>query len=249
LGTNPKAPWIVFEDGKYTGIESSEFEYFEATDTSIVAGSQSAPGLNEAISAAVNMTGDIITAHISVGAEVQIPPIGGLMDAVAKPLYTDVFAAFMNVPTLRTMGETLPLAGLEDKLTNLGDFHYFEKMAENSTKAFSISALLAIRAKMWETRAHTTHSIKVSDAAPYLIGEASYGHMFLGSRVGTTVKGYPIPHTIFVERVKKIKYAWDSDGPKGWQMEIGYQEPKDPVLKAFEMIQQINSAAGQLGIY
>ena len=249
LGTNPKAPWIVFEEGQYTGIESSEFEFFEATDTSVVAGGESAPGVNSAISAAINITGDLVAANVGYGALVQLPPLGGLMDAVARPLYTDVFAAFMNVPTLRAMGETLPLAGLENVFTHLGDFHYFEAMAQNATKAFSISALLAIRAKLWETRAHTTHSIKVSDAAPYLIGEKNYGHFFLGSRVGTSLKGYPIPSTIFVGRVKRISYAWDKDGPQGWKMDIGYQDPKDPVLKAFEMIQEINAAAGQLGVW
>ena len=249
LGTSPKAPWIVFEEGKYTGIESSEFEYFEATDTSIVTGGASAPGLNEAISAAINMTGDLIAANVGYGAVVQLPPLGGMMDAVAKPLYTDVFAAFMNVPTLRAMGETLPLAGLESTLTGLGDFHYYEGWAGTESKAFSISALLAVRAKLWATRARTTHSIKVSDAAPYLIGEPGYGHFWLGSRVGTSVLGYPIPSTIFVERVNKIKYQWDKDGPSGWQLAIGYQEPKDPALKAFQMIQDINKVTGELGIF
>jgi hypothetical protein len=45
LGTSPKAPWVVFEEGIYTGIEQSEFEYYEATDTSFVTGGQSMPGV------------------------------------------------------------------------------------------------------------------------------------------------------------------------------------------------------------
>lgn len=249
LGTNPQAPWVVFEDSEYTGIESSEFNYYEATDTSFITGGQSAPGVNEAISAAINMAGDIITAHVSVAAEVQIPPIGGLMDAVAKPLYENVFLAFEEIPTLRAAGETLPLAGLESTVTGLGDFHFYEGWGENADKAFTLSALLAIRAKMWATRARTTHKIKVSDAAPYYIGEPGYGHFWLGSRVGSTVKGYPVPHTIFVERVQKLGYKWDKDGPKGWDIEIGQQEPKDPVMKAFELIRNINQAMGQLGVY
>jgi hypothetical protein len=249
LGTRPKAPWVVFEDGEYTGIKSSEFNYYEATDTSFVTGGSSMPGVNEGISAAINMAGDIITAHVSVGAELQIPPIGGLMDAVAQPLYRDVFLAFQEIPTLRAMGETLPIAGLESLLSDLGDFHYYEGWADGSDKAYTLSAVLAVRAKMWATRTHTAHTIKVSDAAPYLIGEEGYGHFWLGSRVATSVKGYPTPHTLFVERVSKIKYEWNKDGPKGWQFEIGYQEPKDPVLKAFSLIRQINSAAGELGVW
>jgi hypothetical protein len=249
LGTRPKAPWVVFEDGEYTGIKSSEFNYYEATDTSFVTGGASMPGVNEGISAAINMAGDIITAHISVGAELQIPPIGGLMDAVARPLYSNVFLAFQEVPTLRAMGETLPIAGLENLLSDLGDFHYFEGWADGADRGYTLSAVMAIRAKMWATRTHTAHRIKVSDAAPYLIGEAGYGHFWLGSRVATSVKGYPTPHTLFVERVNKISYKWDKDGPSGWELEIGYQDPKDPVLKAFEMIRDINAAAGELGVW
>ena len=45
LGTSPKAPWVVFEEGVYTGIEQSEFEYYEATTTSFVTGGQSMPGV------------------------------------------------------------------------------------------------------------------------------------------------------------------------------------------------------------
>ena len=249
LGTSPKAPWVVFEEGIYTGIEQSEFNYYEATDTSFVTGGQSMPGVNEAISAAINITGDLVAAHVSAGFEVQLPPLGGLMDAVAKPLYEHVFLAFQEQPTNRAHGETLPIAGLEGMFTGLGDFHYYEGWADNADKAFTLSAMIAIRAKMWATRAHTTHTIKVSDAAPYFVGESGYGHFFLGSRVATSVLGYPIPHTLFVERVKKLKYSWDKDGPSGWVIDIGYEESKDPVMKAFELIQNINGAMSQLGVF
>ncbi len=249
LGTSPKAPWVVFEEGVYTGINQSEFSYYEATDTSFVTGGQSAPGVNEAISAAINMTGDLIAAEISVGIGYSLPPIGGMMDAIARPLYENTIAAFQQVPTFRAAGETLPIAGLENTVTGLGDFHYYEGWGDNADRAFTLSALLAIRAKMWATRAHTTHTVKVSDAAPYYIGEKGYGHFFLGSRVATSVLGYPTPHTLFVERVKKLKYEWDKDGPSGWDIEIGYQESGDPVVKAFEFIRNINGALSQLGVF
>jgi hypothetical protein len=256
LGTSPQAPWVIFEEGPYTGIESSEFNYFEAVDTSYLTGGQSMPGVNEGISAAINIAGDFLTSFINsqlaalgpVGGAIDLPPLGGMMDALAKPLYENTFLAFQQMPTLRAAGLSLPIPGLEDVVTGLGDFHYYEGWAEGGEKAFTLSAMLAIRAKMWAGRAHTAHSIKVSDAAPYLVGESPYGHFWLGSRVGTTVKGFPDPNTVFVERVNKISYAWDKDGPKGWQLEIGYSEPRDPLLKAFEMIQYINGMMSQLGI-
>jgi len=256
LGTSPQAPWVVFEEGPLTGIESSEFTYYEATDTSFVTGGHSMPGVNEAISAGVNAAGDFLTSIINsfmaaggaFGTAIDFPPLGGIMDAIAKIIYEDVFLAFMEVPTLRAAGLSLPIAGLENIVTGLGDFHYYEAWADGADRAFTLSAMMAVRAKIWATRAHTAHKIKVADAAPYLVGEKGYGHFWLGNRVGTSVMEYPIPHTIFVERVSKIRYGWGRDGSRGWQLEIGYREPEDPALKALEWIRTINSGLGTLGV-
>ena len=214
------------------------------------------PGINEAISAGINIGGDFLTSFINstlaagamFGSAIDLPPLGGMMDAVLNPLYSDVILAFMEIPTLRAAGLNLPVSGLEEITTSLGDFHYYEGWADGADKAFTLSAVLAIRAKIWATRAHTAHTIEVSDAAPYYIGEPGYGHFWLGNRIGTTVLGYPDENVIFVERVGKIAYEWGKDGPSGWKISVGYREPQDPVLKAFEMIQEINSSLGTLGI-
>lgn len=258
MGTNPKAPWVVFEEGRFTGIESSEFMYYEATDTSVVTGGHSMPGVNEGISTAINMGGDFATSLINsaigsasmFGGAIDIPPLGGTIDAVAKILYEDVLMAFQETPTLRAskLG-ALPISGLEDKPTSLGDFHYYEGWGEGADRAFTISSTIAARAKIWATRARTAHTIKVSDAAPYYLGEAGYGDFWVGSRVATSVLGYPVPFTLFVERVSKVKYKWGKDGTEGWTLDIGYREPSDPMKKAFEKIRDINSALSQLGVW
>lgn len=258
FGTAPRAPWVVFEEGPLTGIESSEFIYYEATDTSILCGGRSMPGVNEAISAGVNFAGDFATSLINsaiaqgggaaFGTAIDLPPLGGMIDAVLNPVYSDVILAFSETPTARAVGSALPIAGLENVITGLGDFHYYEGWADGADKAFTLSAMLSVRAKLWSTRAHTAHTIEVSDAAPYYIGESGFGHFWLGNRVGTTVLGYPIPFTVFVERVSKLTYKWDKDGPSGWKISIGYREPEDPLMKAFEMIQELNSGLGSMGI-
>lgn len=257
FGTNPKAPWVVFEEGKFTGIESSEFIYYEATDTSVVMGGHSMPGVNEGISTAINMAGDYMTSAINsaiapagmVGGAIDLPPLGGVMDAVAKIFYEDVILAFMQFPSTRAIGAAVPIAGLENQKTSLGDFHYYEGWADGADRAFTISALAAARAKFWETRARTAHTVTVGDAAPYYIGDNGEGDFWLGDRVAVSVFGYPTPDTLFVERVMKVSYKWDKDGPTGWTLEIGQREPKDPALKAFEKIRDINSAISQLGVW
>jgi hypothetical protein len=91
--------------------------------------------------------------------------------------------------------------------------------------------------------------LKVSDASPYLIGERGYGHFWLGNRVATSVLGYPRPDTLFVERVDRLGYSWGKDGPSGWKIGIGYREPEDPMLKAFELIRDFNSGMSDLGLF
>lgn len=257
LGTNPRAPWVVFEEGRFTGIESSEFEYHEATDTSVVLGGKSAPGVNEAISTGINMAGDYLTSIINsalaaggaFGSAIDIPPLGGVMDAVARIFYEDVIAAFNEIPSTRAMSSPLPIAGLESGATSLGDFHYYEGWADGADRAFTVSALAAARSKFWDTRTRHAHTIKVSDAAPYYLGEKGHGDFWLGDRVAASVFGYPEPDKLFVERVNKIKYTWDNEGPSGWTLEIGRREPKDPLMKAFEKIREINTAVSQLGVW
>ena len=257
LGTNPQAPWVVFEEGQFTGIESSEFVFYEATDTSVVLGGASMPGINEGISTGINMAGDFLTSMINsymaptgpVGGAIDLPPLGGVMDAVAKVFYENVIAAFMEFPSLRAASLPLPIAGLEDGTTSLGDFHYYEGWADGADRAFTISALAAARAKFYETRARTAHTIKISDACPYYIGEKGYGDFWVGDRVATSVLGNPVEHQLFVERVNKVKYQWDNNGPSGWTLEIGRREPKDPSLKLFEKVRDINSSLSQLGVW
>lgn len=259
MGTLPTAPWVVFEEGPLTGITSSEFSYYEATDTSFLAGGASAPGVNEAISALINIGGDILTSFINsaiasapavaaFGGAIDLPPLGGLIDSVMSPIYSDVFGSFMEVPTLRAAGLSLPISGLEDIVTGLGDFHYYENMAEGSMKAFTLSAFAGIAAAIHKTRTRTAHTLSISDVSPYVFGERGYGHCWVGHRVGTSVLGYPVEHQLFVERIKKIKYRCDKDGPSGWKVEIGYREPNNPALHFLEELKRFNGAMGQAGI-
>jgi len=203
------------------------------------------------------MAGDFLTSLINsslapvgaVGGAIDIPPLGGVMDAVAKIAYEDTLVAFQEFPSLRASSLALPISGFEDGQSSLGDFHYYEGWAPGADRAFTISALAAARSKFWETRARTAHTLKVSDAAPYYLGDSGYGDFWLGDRVATSVLGAPIPHQLFVERVNKIHYKWDKDGPSGWTLEVGIREPKDPALKLFEKIRDINGAISQLGIW
>lgn len=227
-GTLPQAPWVVFEEGPYTGIESSEFIYYPATDVQVVTGGHSAPGVNEGISAAIIAIGGFL------GSLFGQSQIGPAIDAVLKPLYTDTVLAFMAWKS-------------PERAQDLGAFHLQEKWADGADRAYTLAALIALRSGMWSTREHTAHTLRVPDAAPYRVGDRGHGDFFIGDRVATAVLGQP-EYELYVERVMALSYEWDKDGPSGWIIDIGHREPEDPFLKAMELIQELTAGLEDLGV-
>src|SRR5690606_25663843 len=229
-GTVARAPGIILRDGERTGIQSNSFHWKPATDTEFVTGGHSMPGVNELISAAINMVGDLIAAALF------IPPVGGMLDALLKPLYTDVFLAFMK-------WQDIPRA------QRLGWSHYHETWCDGSDRAYTLSALIALRTGMWRTREQTTHTVTVADGVENLrIGQRGRGNAWLGTTIGTTVRDWGKPGRVYVDRITELVLAWDRSTTPAWTITVGHREPEDPVAKALEMLQDVMSIARDLGV-
>ena len=227
-GTLPEAPWVIYRDGVNTGIQSSDFTYKPPTSVGVVAGGHSMPGVNELISATIQMIGDL-TAMIP-----GVPPLGGIADALLKPLYTDVFLAFGKHRS-------------QQRAYSLGSSHYHEHWAEGGDRAYTLAWLLAMRTGMWVTREQTSHTVVVADGAPYRIGQRGYGHYWLGDRIGSTVRGMP-EGRVFVDRVSELSLKWDRDNVPTWNITIGSRAIEDPVIKAYERIRKILSILRDMGV-
>lgn len=228
----PGAPGIIYRDASgHSGIQTSLFTGSPAKDAQHVTGGHSMPGVNELISAAIQMAGDLIAAMIGV------PPVGGAADALLKPLYTDVFLAFMAVKDLtRTSGPN-----------SLGFSHYKERWADGADKAYSIAAILSLRTSLWATRETFTHKLTVADGCPWLVGQSGYGNFYLGDRIGSTVQGTP-KGKVYVDRVSEITLTWDRKTSPTWNITIGQRKAEDPVIKAMERIQEMAGLAHDLGV-
>ncbi|KAA0016750.1 Gp37-like protein [Antrihabitans cavernicola] len=227
-GSMPSVPGVIFREGEHTGIQSSEFSWKPATDVGVVAGGHSMPGVNELISATVQMIGDL-TAMIP-----GVPPLGGVADAVLRPLYQDTILAF---------------AKWKDpaRAQRLGWSHYHEKWADGADAAYTLAWLLAMRTGMWQTRETTRHTLTIADSAPWRVGQRGHGHFFLGDRIGSTVLGMP-PGEIFVDRVSELTISWSRKSSPLWKIVIGQREPEDPIIKAFEQMQEMLSMLRDLGV-
>lgn len=229
-GTLPSAPACVFYESEQTGTHRTSFKHKPATDVQTVAGGHSAPGVNEAIKAFIVMAGDL-TATIP-----GVPPMGGVADAFLEPIYRDAFFAF---------GAHKSPA----RAQRLGWSHLFEKFADGADRAYTLQYLIAQRAAMYETRETTRATLTVTDGSPWRVGEQGFGDFSIGDRVGFTIRGpKSLYGRIFVERVSELTLSWDRTTTPTWQIKIGSREPEDPILRAFQDLQDFMGMLQSLGV-
>ena len=163
-----------------------------------------------------------------------VPPLGGVADAVLKPLYSDVLLAFGN-------WKNVPRA------QRLGWSHYHEKWADGADRAYTLAWLIAMRTGMFQTREQARCTLTVADGAPWRIGQNGHGHFFLGDRVGFTILGMK-PGRIFVERVSEITISWSRTESPVWKLQIGQREAEDPLVRAYEDLQDFLGLLKDLGV-
>src|SRR5690606_2707276 len=77
--TQKELPFAVWRDGEITGLDSYRIRKTGSKGIQIITGGHSMPGVNELISATVQMIGDL-TAMIP-----GVPPLGGAADAILRP--------------------------------------------------------------------------------------------------------------------------------------------------------------------
>lgn len=231
-GTVPRAPGVILRAGDVSAIESSSFKYKPPTDVGVVTGGHSMPGVNELISFAIQMAGDLTAMAIGV------PPLGGAADAILSPLYTDVLLAFQKWRDI----------GRANQLSSEG-FYYHEAWGEGADRAYTLAALIALRTGFFLTDEKFTHTVKVVDGIGELrIGDNGKGNAYIGDRVGTTVKDWGTPGRVYVDRISELNLTWDRDTAPTWDITVGHREAEDPLLKAFELIQDLMSITSELGV-
>lgn len=228
LGTHPSYPYVIYRDGPITGLTTSDFTWQPATTVQEVTGGKSTYGVNEGISAAVQLAGNYL------GAVIGLFSLGGIADSFLQPIYSDTILAWMSTKS----GE---------RARDLGWSHYYEHFADGADKAYTISSIIALRQGFWETRERTSHKIELADGAPWFIGDNGEGHFFLGDRIGSTIEGLTGDMTV-VEQVTELNYTV-SRGGNGWSATCG--DPKSqqsPLETALGKIRDAAGAVQQIGV-
>ncbi|MBV7302936.1 phage tail protein [Corynebacterium sp. TAE3-ERU2] len=180
FGTHPSQPWVIYRDGEHTNIKASNFTHRMAGPVQITAGGKSAPGVNEAQSLAIQLTGNIL------GSIFRLDTLGTIVDTAVKPLYEDVWAAFMSFKSpLRTARQ--------------GRFYLHEEFVPGADQAYMLSSVLAFRRGFFDTREVSTFELEVGNGAPYFVG----WHFGLGDRIAATNRFHG--ERLFVEQVRRLE--------------------------------------------
>ena len=228
LGTVPQRPYVTYRDGSITGVEAAEFVWEPSQTARVVGGGHSAPGVNEVMSAGIQMAGNLL------GSMIFVPTLGTVADALLRPLYEDTILAFMSIKS--------PIRSMES-----GWSRYEEFFAKGADRAYTLSSIIAMRAGFWETRERVSHELSVRDGAPWFIGENGEGHFFLGDRIASTIIGLPADQMV-VEQVQSLTYQWDRDS-MGWDIGIGDPRSGESGLdRLVRQISNLTTATTQLGL-
>lgn len=228
--TRKEMPYVIYRDGDQSPIQTSEFTVSPAKGIQVNVGGHSMPGVNEAISASIQAGFDIL------GGIAQIGSLGGTVDTLVKPLYEDTVLAWWSVKSTQ-------------RAQNSGWSRYFEYFQDGANKAYTIAALMVLRAGFWATKTTISCKVSVVDGAPFMVGDSGLGHFFLDDRVGIALRN-DTRNRIQMDRCRRIDLKWDEETPPEWQLTIGDERAlQDPAQRAWGKIESIVAALRDLGVY
>lgn len=226
--TDKTKPYVVFQEGDNSPIETAAWINSPAKGVQINVGGHSMPGVNEAISASIQASFDII------GSLIQIGSLGGTVDTLLKPLYEDTVLAWHSTK-------------LHLRAQNQGWSRLFEYFQSGADKAYTIASLMVLRAGAWATKTTISWKVDAADARPFMVGDRGVGHLFLDDRVGLRLKGDPKIH---MDRARKLDLSWDADNSPTWKMTIGDERVfQDPAQRAWGKIEQLVAGLRDLGVW
>lgn len=235
--TDPERPYVIFYEGDNSQIEHSALIHSTTKCVQIEVGGHSMPGVNEALSATIQGIGDVLGNLAFIGS------LGGSIDTLVAPLYTDTLFAFLTYKS-------------SNRASDMGWDRKHAYFQDGAGKAYTISSVLAIRAGMWATKAQTSWTVEVSDGLPYVIGGDGAGtggngkgHFFLDDRVGLVLKADPNKE-IHIDRCRKIELAWSDELRPEWRIHIGDDRIwEDPATRALGKIERIQASLHDLGVF
>lgn len=230
--TDKEFPYVVYRTGEGSGIESSKFINSPAKGVTIAMGGKSMPGVNEILSVTISALGDIWGNLLFIGS------LGGTIDGLLKPMYSDVFLAWQSVK-MQTRAQNAGWSRYEE---------HFQDVGGSSSAAYTITSWMVLRAGAFATRTVLANEMQVRDS-PWCVGGPGYGHYFIDDRIGFVLENDPTGK-VWMDRAKKIELKWGSEEPPEFIPTIG--DPRnlqDPAQRALGKIEDMIGSLREIGVW
>ena len=219
---------MVLEDGPYTGVKSTRYEYTPPGPSQFVTGGSSMPGINEGIKAS-------ITAVVGMfGALFNQSQIGSIAANITEPLWSDVFAAFQVWKD-------------HQRIKQQGWDYPFEYWVDGSDKSYTLGSFMAVRSAKNETGENVAVTVEMNNGAPYWVGPQGHGDFWIGDRVAVHAKGMA-DDLLSVQQVQSLRFEISSDS-NGWQIEIGKQKFESGFDAIVEGYGRLTEGLRELGVW
>ncbi|AXH45784.1 minor tail protein [Gordonia phage GEazy] len=240
LGT-PKGFPVAHFPADAPGAAETEFTETPAKGSIINTGGESAPGIDEGISAGIQLAGDAPSAAglviaVGGGASISIPPLGGAIDAILKPFYQGTVLAWISVKLL-------------NRIQQSGSSRYLEYFIDAPGKAYTLSSLMVIRTAVYATERKKKKKATASSSTGYVIGWPGSGHFYKGDQGSFEIAGDETGE-IHVERAMKTSLDWERDHFAKWEAEFGLaHEDEDPIVTLTSSLAEMADIAQTLGVW
>jgi hypothetical protein len=227
LGVAPAPPQVIWWDGTYNGMLTTDITYHKGAVTTLMTGSKSPVIVNEAQTFAIRYGLSQLQTVITGGVfeETGAAPIGAGLDNLYQGQLDNVLLAWERF--------TDPIRALYS-----GDMAWQEHFERGSGTAYTLSSILTLQSADWKTRAWASFQAQAVDGFPWI---ADYDY-FLGDRVGFEQDG-----VIYVDNVYGIKHEWDWQKPLDVTCKIGEgRDKQDPFGAAFKTIANLYALVGEI---
>lgn len=229
LDVAPPPPTVIWWDGQWNGMITTDLTWHKGSVKTIMTGSKSPVIVNQAISFAIRYSLAQLSAVINnwiagISGQTQVPGTPGL-DNLYQDQLSDTLLAWERF--------TDPIRALY-----AGDVAWQEHFEKGSGTAYTLASILTLRSGDWKTRAFAAFKAGTNDGKPW-IAQLDYQ---IGDRVGFEQNGI-----IYVDNVVGIKREWDWEKPLTVSVTIGEDKNKaDPFAAAFKTMANIYGFVGQL---
>lgn len=222
FGTAPKKPKVIFREGQASGIVESQYNQHKGPVLTTMTGGRSPKIVNDLQTFGIKWGLSQLSNAIELALREKVPPgtpgleeiYTGQLDNIlfAWQRYTDIFRA------LRT-----------------GDFAYQEWFEHPGSAAYTVSAVINLRAGNFKKRPFRSFKTSIRNGAPWIVN-VDFG---LDDRVA-----FEVDSILYVDQVGAYKYSYDRRKPITWEMSVGDQSKDiDPFAQGIRALQSVFTIA------